>query len=90
MNLDDIRVNNEISVLLSPKNEADYPEQVKVRLLKKIPVDENLVFIGELLTQTKQDFAYNISELLMITIVVEDNSIMAVCNESFMEATQKD
>lgn len=87
MKIEDIVIDNEIDVLLSPKNEADYPEQVKVKLLQQIPSEMTQVFIAELLQQTKQDFGYHVGELLIIKITIEEDSILAVCTESLHEAS---
>lgn len=87
MNLDDLKIDKEIDVLLSPKNEAELPELARVQLVQQIPSQSAQVFIGKLLQQTKQDFGYQVGELLLIKITLEDNSYIAFCTESLLEAS---
>jgi hypothetical protein len=87
MNLQDICIDKEINVLLSPKNEAEQPELVLVKVLQQIPSENSFVFIGTLQQQTKQDFGYRVGELLIVKTIIENDKVSAFCTQSLQEAS---
>lgn len=75
-----------ISVMLVPRHEALYPEQVWVRIEKPIPSNENNIYIGKLLNLPDQDFGIHLNELLMVMIQKMQNGAMAVSIQTLKEA----
>ncbi|GEM_PF-4862938 len=74
-----------ISVMLVPRHEALYPEQVWVRIEKPIPSNENNVYIGKLLNLPDQDFGIHLNELLIVMIQKKENDAMAVSMQTLKE-----
>jgi len=81
-----VQLGDEIMVNLVPKNEAMYPEIVKVQLMQRLPLDEKEVFIAKLLVLTGQDFGYQVGELLLVHLSYEANNLFAYCEKSIQEA----
>ena len=82
-----IQISDEVSTVLLPSNEADFPENANVVILQEIPSDLSDVFIGKLLQQPKQDFGYHVGELLLIRVMYEENKRFVYCEKSLKESS---
>lgn len=80
-----IKIDDIIPVILLPKNEAEHPESTQVKIKAQIPYEDKLVYLGELLHQTKQDFGFAVGEFLMINVSIEDGKMSAYCVSSMKE-----
>lgn len=74
-----------ISVMLVPRYEALYPEQLWVRIEKSIPSTENNIYIGKLLNLPDQDFGIHLNELLIVMIQKMQSGAMAVSMKTLKE-----
>lgn len=74
-----------ISVMLVPRHEALYPEQVWVRIEKPLPSNENNIYIGKMLNLPDQDFGIVIHELLIVMIQTMPSGTIAVSMQTLKE-----
>lgn len=77
-----IKIGDEISISLVPKNEAEYPEIVTAKVVQQFPIEEQEVYIAKLLMQTHQDFGYHVGELLLVNVSYENNKMFAYCEKA--------
>ncbi|HFU76309.1 MAG TPA: hypothetical protein ENK66_08705 [Arcobacter sp.] len=89
MNSHKIQLEDEVSIILLPSNEADYPENVNAKILQEIPSDLSDVFIAELLQQPQQDFGYHVGEFLLIRVMYEEDKRFVYCEKSLKEASSE-
>lgn len=75
-----------INVSLVPKNEAEYPEFVKVEILQKLPIEDKNIYIAKMITAAKQDFGYHVGELLVVHITYEADKMFAFCEGAAQKA----
>ncbi|MGM0623829.1 MAG: hypothetical protein ACQESH_07410 [Campylobacterota bacterium] len=68
-----------INLSLIPKNEAEYPEFVKAKVLQTLPSKDKQLYLAKLLHAPKQDFGYCIGELLVVHVSYEEDKMFAFC-----------
>jgi hypothetical protein len=77
-----IQIGDEVKISLVPKNEAEYPEIVSVKIVQQLPLDDKEVYIAKLLVQTNQDFGYHVGELLLVYVTYENGKMFAYSEKS--------